>query len=99
MIPKLIEIENFVNAFEEVLFGDNFKDEAGYRNYIDVDSFIDWYLINEIGKSVDAYGYASVFFSYVPGDKIKMGPIWDFDLSYGNADYAFHQKECILSCR
>lgn len=83
------EIENFVNAFEEVLFGNNFKDpEAGYRNYIDFDSFIDWYLINEIGKSVDAYGYASVFFSYVPGEKIKMGPIWDFDLSYGNADYS-----------
>jgi len=82
------EIENFVNSFEEVLFGNNFKDpEAGYRNYIDFDSFIDWYLINEIGKSVDAYGYASVFFSYVPGEKIKMGPIWDFDLSYGNADY------------
>ena len=82
-------VENFVNAFEEVLFGDNFKDpEEGYRSYIDLDSFIDWYLINEIGKSVDAYGYASVFFSYVPGEKIKMGPIWDFDLSYGNADYS-----------
>ena len=83
-----IEIENFVNEFEEVLFGNNFKDpENGYRSYIDIDSFIDWYLINEIGKSVDAYGYASVFFNYVPGEKIKMGPIWDFDLSYGNADF------------
>ena len=82
-------IENFVNEFESVLFGNNFKDpENGYRSYIDIDSFIDWYLINEIGKSVDAYGYASVFFSYVPGEKIKMGPIWDFDLSYGNADYS-----------
>ena len=82
------EIENFVNEFEEVLFGNNFKDpENGYRSYIDIDSFIDWYLINEIGKSVDAYGYASVFFNYIPGEKIKMGPIWDFDLSYGNADY------------
>ena len=83
------EIENFVNEFEEVLFGNNFKDpENGYLSYIDVDSFIDWYLINEIGKSVDAYGYASVFFNYVPGEKIKMGPIWDFDLSFGNADYS-----------
>ena len=84
-----IEIENFVNEFEEVLFGNNFKDpENGYLSYIDLDSFIDWYLINEIGKSVDAYGYASVFFNYVPGGKIKMGPIWDFDLSFGNADYS-----------
>ena len=44
------------------MFGDNFEDpEEGYRSYIDLDSFIDWYLINEIGKSVDAYGYGSVF--------------------------------------
>ena len=81
-------IENFIDEFEEVLFGNNFKDpENGYRSYIDINSFIDWYLINEIGKSVDTYGYASVFFNYIPGGKIKMGPIWDFDLSYGNADY------------
>ena len=59
------DIENFINEFEEVLFGNNFKDpENGYRSYIDIDSFIDWYLINEIGKSVDTYGYASVFFNY-----------------------------------
>ena len=82
------DIQNFVNQFENVLFGNNFTDpEEGYRSFIDLDSFVDWYLIHEVGKSVDAYGYASVFFSYVPGEKIKMGPIWDFDLSYGNADY------------
>jgi hypothetical protein len=81
-------IENHINMFESVLFGSNFTDpNTGYRAYIDVPSFVDWYLINEIGKSVDAYGYASVFFHYEPGGKIKMGPIWDFDLSYGNADY------------
>lgn len=81
-------IENHINMFESVLFGSDFSDpDTGYRAYIDVPSFVDWYLINEIGKSVDAYGYASVFFHYQPGGKIKMGPIWDFDLSYGNADY------------
>jgi len=81
-------IENHINTFETVLYGNNFKDpNTGYRSYIDVDSFVDWYVINEIGKSVDAYGYSSVFFTYTPGEKIKMGPLWDFDLSYGNADY------------
>ena len=86
---ELSYIENHINAFESVLFGSNFSDpNNGYRSYIDVDSFVDWYLIHEIGKSVDAYGFASVFFHHEPGGKIKMGPIWDFDLSYGNADYA-----------
>lgn len=30
----------------------------------------------------------SIYFTYIPGEKIKMGPLWDFDLSYGNVDYA-----------
>lgn len=82
-------IMDHINSFESVLFGSDFSDpNLGYRPYIDIDSFVDWYLINEIGKTVDAYGYASVFFHHEPGGKIKMGPIWDFDLSYGNADYA-----------
>ena len=82
-------IKDHINAFEAVLFGDNFKNsDTGYQAFIDMDSFIDWYLIQEIAKSVDAKWYSSIYFNYVPGEKIKMGPLWDFDLSYGNVDYA-----------
>ncbi|ARV15184.1 CotH kinase family protein [Polaribacter sp. SA4-12] len=82
-------IKNYINDFEAALFGNNFKDsQVGYQRYIDVSSFIDWYLIQEIAKTVDAQWYSSIYFNYVPGEKIKMGPIWDFDLSYGNVDYA-----------
>lgn len=86
---ELALIREHILAFEEVLFSDGFSHrDTGYAAYIDVDSFIDWYLINEIAKSVDAMFYSSIFFSYLPGEKIKMGPIWDFDLSYGNVDYS-----------
>lgn len=86
---ELALIREHILAFEEVLFSDGFAHrDTGYAAYIDVDSFIDWYLINEIAKSVDAMFYSSIFFSYLPGEKIKMGPIWDFDLSYGNVDYS-----------
>jgi len=82
-------IKDYINNFEAALFGVNFKDaQVGYQAYIDVPSFIDWYLIQEIAKSVDAQWYSSIYFNYVPGDKIKMGPLWDFDLSFGNVDYA-----------
>ena len=82
-------IKEYINNFEAALFGADFKDaQAGYQAYIDVPSFIDWYLIQEIAKSVDAQWYSSIYFNYVPGDKIKMGPLWDFDLSFGNVDYA-----------
>lgn len=87
--PELALIEEHINVFEAVLFGDDFKNPTtGYRAYIDLPSFVDWYLIQEIAKSVDAKWYSSIYFNYVPGEKIKMGPLWDFDLSYGNVDYA-----------
>ena len=82
-------IKNHIINFEEALFGDNFTDaDLGYRAFIDLDSFIDWYLINEICKNQDAATYSSIYFNYIPGEKIKMGPLWDFDLAYGNVDYS-----------
>lgn len=87
-------IKDYINNFEAALFGANFKDaQTGYQAYIDLPSFIDWYLVQEIAKSVDAKYYSSIYFNYIPGPggKIKMGPLWDFDLSYGNVDYANSQ--------
>jgi len=81
--------KDLLNEFEEVLFSDQFKDPvSGYQKYIDLDSFIDWYLISEITKNVDSKNFSSIFLNVIPGEKIKMGPLWDFDLSFGNVDYA-----------
>ncbi len=81
-------IKNHIKSFESVLYSDDFKDPiSGYRNFIDMPSFVDWYLIHEISKTVDAKWYSSIYFNYIPGEKIKMGPIWDFDVSYGNIDF------------
>lgn len=86
---KFNTIKNLVDNFEKALFGDNFKDpELGYRAYIDLDSFIDWYIVNEISKNQDAASYSSIYFNYIPSGKIKMGPIWDFDLAFGNVNYS-----------
>ena len=87
--PEFNQVRTHINQFESILFGDNFADPvAGYRAYADVDSFIDWFLVNEIAKNVDAQWYSSIFFHWIPGEKIRMGPIWDFDLGFGNVDYA-----------
>jgi spore coat protein CotH len=85
-------ISTYVNEFEDTLFGANFADPTtGYAAYINVDSFVDWFLINEITKNVDAQWWSSIFFHVIPGEKINMGPLWDFDLSFGNVDYADSQ--------
>lgn len=57
-------------------------------NYIDVDSFVDMYIVNELFKTVD-FGYSSVKF-YTKKDAdgntiIHAGCLWDFDLSSGNS--------------
>lgn len=87
--PEFAQVRAHINQFESVLFSANFADPvAGYRAYAEVDSFIDWFLVNEIAKNVDAQWYSSIYFHWVPGDKIHMGPIWDFDLGFGNVDYS-----------
>ncbi|MEM9546985.1 MAG: CotH kinase family protein [Bacteroidota bacterium] len=85
---KYTYISNFIKDFEETLFRPEFKDpNEGYRKYIDLDALIDWYLINEITKNNDAQFHTSVYMHVIPGGKLKMGPVWDFDISMGNIDY------------
>jgi len=63
----------------------------GYRTHIDVSSFVDFFLINELNRNVDGYRLST--FIYKDKDKngetgkLTLGPIWDFNLAFGNADY------------
>lgn len=76
-------IKNYVSAFEDALFSDSFMDEEeGYRKYIDEDSFVEWYLVNEISKNCDAKLWTSCYMNLRRGDKLKMGPLWDFDAAF-----------------
>ena len=74
---------------EDILYSESFADTMnGYCRYIDVKSFVDWYLVNEITKNTDAIFFSSVYMYYDPTDKkLYMGPLWDFDLAFGNVDY------------
>jgi hypothetical protein len=83
-------IQKIVNDFEARLSGADYKDlEKGYSKVIDIDSFIDFFLINELTRNVDGYRLSTYFFKDKDsnGGKIKMGPAWDFNLAFGNANY------------
>lgn len=58
-----------------------------YNDYIDIESCINYYLIQELFMNIDL-DYSSVYMYKPIGDKLKFGPIWDFDLSSGNVGYA-----------
>lgn len=82
-------IKDYIHNFEDVLFSANFRHpQNGYRKFIDEHSVVDWFLINEIAKNVDAQWYSSIYLYLKPGEKLKMGPLWDFDLGFGNVNYA-----------
>jgi hypothetical protein len=82
-------IKNYIIEFEQVLYSEDFTNpENGYQKYVDVESVVDWYLINEIAKNQDARSYSSIYLNLIPGQKLKMGPIWDFDLGFGNVNYS-----------
>ncbi len=83
-------IKNHILAFEDMMFSDDFADpETGYPAWIDVDSFVDFFIINELNKNVDGYRLST----FIHKDKdskdgrLKMGPIWDFNLAFGLANY------------
>ena len=87
---QLNYIQTKVTDFETALDGPNFSDPVlGYAPYIDMPSFIDFFLVNEFGKNVDGYRISSYFHKRrdSEGGKIVAGPLWDFNLAFGNANY------------
>lgn len=55
---------------------------------IDIDSFVDMYIVNEMFANLDHYQF-SVYFYKAPNGKLYAGPVWDFDISSGNVDYGY----------
>ena len=80
-------ILSYLNQFESALYGNNFTDpERGYRQYIDAGSFIDHHIMVELCKNIDGYRL-SAFYHKDRNGKLHMGPVWDFNLALGNANY------------
>lgn len=91
LVPvQMTYIENVVTAFETALAGPNFSDPVlGYAPYIDRGSYIDFMLVNEFGKNVDGYRISTFFHKkrLSDGGELVAGPLWDFNLAWGNANY------------
>lgn len=90
-VPKATEVTNFQNNYIEGVFWDldrqsrdnNLSLEDGYPSIIDIPSFVDFMIINELASNVDGYQF-STFFHKDRNAKLRAGPVWDFNLTYGN---------------
>ncbi len=85
--PQETFLSNFFNEFESALNGPDFADPlSGYASYIDADSFIDHHILVEVTKNIDGFRLSTFMFKDREGP-LNMGPIWDYNLCLGNANY------------
>ena len=87
-------IERWMSSFEAIMSQANYSDlKLGYPQYIDVQSFVDYFLVNEITRNVDAYRLS--FYLYKDKDskdnRLK-ATVWDFNFALGNANYYAGQE-------
>ncbi len=83
-------IKNKITAFESALYTNKYLDPyVGYKTFIDVSSFADYFIMVELSKNTDGYRLSTFLHKDRDGKdpRIHMGPIWDYDLAFGNADY------------
>lgn len=77
---------SFNEAFSAVL---NFEKALLHGNknlsaYADMNSFVDYFLFSEFANSPDAYR-SSCYFQVLKDGRLSMGPVWDYDLAFGNS--------------
>lgn len=81
LTPEICEkIKEKTNQIEAEVYAGNFSN-------IDLNSFADWWILEELAKNTDSQFYSScyMYFDPNPSDKkFHMGPVWDFDLGFGN---------------
>lgn len=87
---QLNYISNYVQKTEDAIYGKNFKDSKGipYSDYMDVNSAIDYYWIQEISMNGDGFLSPSTYLYKKRDGKLFWGPLWDFDfVAWGATEF------------
>lgn len=75
-------IKDYFNAAEAALYEEDFASTGSYKNYMDVNTFIDWWFVHELTQNGEP-GHPKSSYMYKDrdskGGKLKAGPVWDFD--------------------
>ena len=81
-------INGRIDQMEQALWNYRPNGETTYREYLDMQNFVDYQIAMELGHNVDGYRLSGKFFKRRDSEdaRFKM-VVWDNNLSYGNADY------------
>ena len=85
-------VKEWFNGFERALERVQGEHDDAYRSYIDVPSFINYYMIQEITKNPDGNVRKSTYLTKEKGKPLEMYHVWDFDITLGNCDYTNFEK-------
>lgn len=83
-------IRDHITKFEDAMYSDNYRDrDQGYRAYVDFISFVDYYIITELSRNLDGYRISTFLHKDKDskGGKVTMGPYWDYNICFGNANF------------
>ncbi|MBC8569562.1 CotH kinase family protein [Zongyangia hominis] len=85
LTPELVKyIEKDFSAMEKALYSYDYdSDQYGYETFADVDSFVDYFIINEFFQNYDAGLFSTYYYKDVRG-KFHIGPVWDFNNACDN---------------
>lgn len=86
-------IKSFFDEMETALLT---HDMDEYSKYIDVESFVNFYIHSEITKSIDVYDFSTKYF--LKDGILYAGPIWDYDLSMGNVSHTCAEEKYYIYC-
>ena len=90
---QLKYVKDWFNGFETALDKiQGYHDHESWRPYIDIDSFINYYIIEEITKNPDGNVRKSTYMTKEKGKPLEMYHVWDFDITLGNCDYTDFEK-------
>ncbi len=81
-----------IQGLENSLFEDGFPNDS-YENHTDVNSLIDYMLVNEIVRNQELLHPKSTLCYRDAGGKIKWGPLWDFDWAFGYDEVSRYFKK------
>lgn len=86
-------LKDFFDLMDKALMT---RDMEQYSEYIDVDSFVDFYIHSELTKSIDVYDFSTRYF--MKDGKLYAGPVWDYDLSMGNVSESCREDKYYTYC-
>lgn len=84
-------IQTYLYDFETKMKSNTFNDEqTGYPSLIDMNSFADYYILNELANNVDGYRLSTYLYKDINtvSNRLFAGPVWDYDIALSNANYA-----------